>query len=153
MRYLIAVTVVGSLILGVLSMPAHAEAVPPPPPPAPGCKSCPGPPPPPTPVPTLAPPIVAQKVDIAVHFSPARVHRGQTATLRVTAKAGDKVTVILRYHAGAPQTVRSRVGTQGVLQRKWRVPGTAPLGSGTVRVSVADSGKVYSTGVQFMVVR
>lgn len=144
--------VAGVILLSVLGTPAHAAALPPPPPP-PGCTSCPGPPPPPTPVPTLAPTVVPQKVDVAVHLSPAHLHRGQLASLRITAQSGDRVTVSLRYHGERPQTTRARVGRQGVWLRRWRIPRDAPLGAGTVRVSVSDSGKVYTASVGFTVVK
>lgn len=150
MRPLLAL---GSLLLvASAAVPAHAST-PPPPPPPPGCNTCPGPPSPPTPVPTLGPTRVDGRVDIAVHLSPARVHRGKVTALRVAARTGDHLTVVLRYHQGRPRTIHARVVHRGVLIRRWRIPRWAPIGAGTIRVVVAQGGKTYKAWLHFTVLR
>ncbi len=144
----------GAILLQLIAASAAqaGPSEPPPPPPPPGCKSCGGPPPPPTPVPTIPPTVSPAVVSVAVHLSPIRVRRGQQAKLTVTATSDDKVTVVVRYRHGKPVTFHGKVNSSGTYTKSWKIPKSAPLGKGTLHVTVKSNVNPYSGSVSFVVV-
>ena len=145
-----------ALALGVLGLTlstraAVANGLPLPQPPS--CSWCGGPPPPPEAIPTIAPTEVTPVSVISVKMSPTRLQRGEATILRISADVKDSVTTVLQYHGGKAKTSKAQVGTSKTLTRAWKIPTTAVVGKGQVRVTVSDPAGVYTTTISFEVVK
>lgn len=147
-RVALALTV---LALTLSTRGVAASGLPPPQPPS--CNWCSGPPPPPEAIPTIAPTEVAPVSVISVKMSPTHLQRGQAATLSISADVKDSVTTVLQYRDGKAKTSKGQVGSSRTLTKVWKVPTTAVIGKGQVRVTVSDPAGVYSTTISFQVVR
>ena len=151
MRALLLVSFFGAAVLAVNVGQAHAE-VPPPPPPPPGCQSCNPPPPPPTPVPPVGPTAVPAQPVVDVHLAASKVSRGQTEKVSIDASTNDDVTLTVRYSKGKPVAYHLKIGSSGMLVKKFTVPKTAPVGKAHIQVSVKGSASFAKT-INFLVTK
>jgi hypothetical protein len=134
------------------AIPASAAALPPPPPPPPGCQSCNPPPPPPTPVPTVAPTAVPPQPVVDVHVASVKISRGQTQEVSIDASTNDSVTVTIQFKTGKPITYRTKIGSSGMLVKKFTIPRSAPIGKAQIKVSVKGAAS-FSKTIPFVVTK
>jgi hypothetical protein len=90
---------------------------------------------------------------VSVELAPTHIKRGGTTKASVTAGADARVAFVVHYHSGKLTTYHAKVGESGKLTRHWRVPKTAPLGKGTVKITVQGAGDPYVTTIKLVVIR
>lgn len=151
-RIVPSVLVAACLLLPASSAYAATGTGVPPPPPPPGCKPCGVPPSPPTPVPTLAPTVVPTEAVVDVHLASTKVSRGHEEKVNVAASTDDQVAIEVRYRTGKPKLYRATVGSTGTAVTTWKIPRTAPVGKGSIKISVSGA-EMYSKILFFLVTK
>jgi hypothetical protein len=141
-----------ALVTLLPSTTAQAAALPPPPPPPSGCESCNPPPPPPTPVPTVAPTAVPAQPVVDVHVASSKVPRGQTQEVSIDASTNDSVSVTIQFKSGKPISYRTKIGSSGMVVKKFTIPRSAPIGKAQIRISVKGAAS-YSKTIDFLVTK